>query len=54
MKNSIKSIFLAAKAFDQQKLGFLLPLFFLLLLSLVLVVFVKNLMPLAPFVYSLF
>lgn len=54
LKRIVKNVLNTAKAFRAQKMGILLPfLFFILALSAIMV-FIKSMAPLTPFVYSLF
>jgi hypothetical protein len=54
LRRKIRDLILTVQAFRSQKMTSQVPLFVILVLLSILVVFIKTMAPLAPFVYSLF
>jgi hypothetical protein len=54
LRRKLRDLHFTIQAFRSQKMTGHVPLFLILILLSVLIVFIKTMAPLAPFVYSLF
>ncbi len=54
LRRKLRDLRFTVQAFRSQKMSGQVPLFLILILLSILIVFIKTMAPLAPFVYSLF